>query len=95
MPLFVIIGYDTPESLEKRRAVRPKHLARLEALHEAGRLLIGGPTPIEHGQDQMSGSVLIAEFEDLAAAELWCSQEPYLLHGVYSHVEIKPFHRVF
>lgn len=95
MALYVIIGHDVPDSLELRRQFRPAHLERLTQLDEQKRLVVGGPTPISHGGSDMSGSVLIIDFEDDAAAQAWASEEPYLLSGVYSHVDIKPFIQVF
>lgn len=109
MLLFAIIGHDVANSSAQRKITRPEHLARLQALDSEQRLLIAGPTPIEHGQGaktdagidavidaviEMSGSIVIANFESLAAAQAWASAEPYLRDGVYSHVDIKPFIQV-
>lgn len=91
MALFVIIGHDVAHSGTQRQLTRAEHLARLHRLDSEQRLLIAGPTPIAHGQSEMSGSVVIAEFESLTAAQAWADDEPYLRDGVYSHVEIKPF----
>ena len=91
MPLFVIIGHDVAGSLEARKATREEHLARLKQLDADNRLIIAGPTPIEHGAPEMSGSLIIADFDSLDAAQDWASAEPYLREGVYSHVDIKPF----
>jgi len=43
--LYVLIGEDAAGSLAKRMAVRPAHLARLEALRDEGRLVVAGPMP--------------------------------------------------
>lgn len=94
MPLFAIIGHDVANSSQQRQLTRTEHLARLQALDAEQRLLIAGPTPIEHGQGpitEMSGSIVIADFDSLAAAQAWAGAEPYLRDGVYSHVDIKPF----
>lgn len=48
MPLFSIVCTDAPNSLEQRLAARPQHLARLQALHAEGRLVLGIPNPIDH-----------------------------------------------
>ncbi|CPR45790.1 YciI-like protein [Salmonella enterica subsp. enterica serovar Bovismorbificans] len=37
--LYVIYAQDNANSLEKRLSVRPAHLARLQLLHDEGRLL--------------------------------------------------------
>ena len=42
---YAIIGQDVPNSLDKRKAARPAHLARLQALQDEGRLLLAGPFP--------------------------------------------------
>ena len=91
MPLFAIIGHDVANSSAQRKITRGEHLARLQALDTEQRLVIAGPTPIEHGQSAMSGSIVIADFESLTAAQTWAGAEPYLRDGVYSHVDIKPF----
>ena len=40
--LYALIGEDAPGALETRLAVRPQHVARLEALRDDGRLLLAG-----------------------------------------------------
>lgn len=94
MPLYVLIGHDVPNSSEKRQAVRPRHLARLQALQDENRLVIAGPNPTQHGETTVTGSVVIADFANDEAVQQWVSDEPYLLEGVYSHVDIKPFIQV-
>lgn len=95
MALFVLICHDAPQTAETRQQHRPAHLARLAALDAAGRLQLAGPTPVAHGACEVTGSVIVADFADEAAAQDWAAQEPFLLHGVYSHVDIKPFGQVF
>ncbi|WP_435932848.1 YciI family protein [Moraxella bovoculi] len=91
MPLFAIIGHDVADSTAKRAEIRPAHLERLTALHAQNRLVIAGPTPINHGEPAMSGSLIIAHFDDIEQARTWAGDEPYLQSGVYSHVDVKPF----
>ena len=95
MALYIIIGHDVPDSLELRKQFRSAHLERLTVLDELRRLIIAGPTPIAHGEPEMSGSVLVVDFDSDEAVQAWASEEPYLLNGVYSHVDIKPFIQVF
>lgn len=96
--LYMILGEDRPDSLEIRQSVRPEHLARLEALRDAGRLLIAGPLPAVDAQDPgpagFTGSLIIAEFPDLNAAQRWAGQDPYLKAGVYTNVRVSPFKKV-
>lgn len=91
MPLFVIIGHDVANSSQQRATCRPKHIQRLNELKDQNRLIIAGPTPISHDANDMTGSIIIAQFDDLASCQAWVDDEPYLLQGVYSHVDIRPF----
>ena len=88
--LYVIYAQDKADSLEKRLSVRPAHLARLQLLHDEGRLLTAGPMPAG-----FTGSTVIAEFESLEAAQAWADADPYVAAGVYEHVSVKPFKKVF
>lgn len=91
MSLFAIIGHDVADSHAQRQLTRAEHVARLQVLDQENRLIIAGPTPIEHGLEAMSGSLIIADFESIEAAQAWANDEPYLRDGVYSHVDIRPF----
>lgn len=97
--LYVIYAEDIADSLEKRLSVRPAHLARLQLLHDEGRLLTAGPMPAvdsnEPGAAGFSGSTVIAEFESLEAAQAWANDDPYIAAGVYRQVSVKPYKRFF
>jgi uncharacterized protein YciI len=97
--LYVIFGEDVPNSLEQRMAARPAHLARLEALQNAGRIILGGPLPAidspDPGPAGFSGSLIVGEFESLEAAKAWAEADPYVAAGVYAQVTVKPFKQVF
>ena len=96
--LYVINGEDVPDSLEKRKTVRPEHLKRIQALQDAGRLVLAGPYPAIDSQDPgpagFSGSLIVAEFESLEAAQAWADADPYVGAGVYREVTVKPFKKV-
>lgn len=96
--LYVINGEDVSDSLEKRMAVRPEHLKRIQALLEAGRLILAGPYPAIDNEDPgtagFSGSLIVAEFESLEAARAWANADPYVSSGVYRKVSVKPFKKV-
>lgn len=97
--LYAIMARDNPDSLAQRLAVRPAHLARLEALQQEGRLVIAGPFPAIDGNDPgpagFTGSLIVAEFESLPAARSWAEADPYAESGVYAEVEVKPWRKVF
>lgn len=97
--LYAIVGEDVPDSLEKRLSVRPAHLQRLTQLQDAGQLLLAGPFPgidsNDPGPAGFSGSLIVAEFASLQAAQAWADTDPYIAAGVYRQVSVKPFKKVF
>lgn len=96
---YAIMATDVPDSLAARLAARPNHLARLQVLQDQGRLLLAGPLPAVDSNDPGSagftGSLVVAEFASLEDAQSWANADPYVAAGVYQHVTIKPFKRVF
>lgn len=96
---YAIVGQDVPDSLNQRLATRPAHVDRLQALQQAGRLLLAGPFPNIDGNDPgsagFSGSLIVAEFDTLADAQAWADADPYVAAGVYASVSVKPFKRTF
>lgn len=92
---YAITALDVADSLARRRAARPAHLARLDALQAAGRLKLAGPFPAVDAEDPgaagFSGSLIIAAFDDLAAARAWADADPYKAAGVYASVDVRPF----
>lgn len=96
--LYAIVSEDVENSLEKRKSARPDHLARLEQLKEQGRLIIAGPFPAidsnDPGDAGFTGSLVIAEFESLEAAQTWADADPYIAAGVYKNVMVKPYKKV-
>lgn len=95
--LYILSGEDVPGSLEKRLAARPAHLARLNQLVAEGRLVLAGPCPAidspDPGPAGFSGSLIVAEFPSLAAAEAWLAEDVYVREGVYARTSVKPFKR--
>jgi len=96
--LYAIIAEDVADSLEKRLASRPAHIERLNALKDAGRLILAGPHPAIDNEDPgsagFSGSLIVAEFASLDDAQTWADQDPYIAAGVYEKVTVKPFKKV-
>lgn len=96
--LYAIIATDAPDSLQDRLAARPAHLARLQALKEQGRLVLAGPHPAIDSNDPgpagFTGSLVVAEFDSLQAAQQWADADPYKAAGVYVDVLVKPFKKV-
>lgn len=92
---YAIICQDVDNSLEKRMNVREKHIERLNDLKNQGRLLIAGPHPAvdspDPGDAGFTGSLIVAEFESLEAAQDWADADPYITADVYEKVIVKPF----
>lgn len=97
--LYAINAEDKPDSLELRKLVRPAHLLRLQTLQNEGRLVLAGPHPAidteEPGPAGFTGSLIVAEFSDLATASQWAAADPYQAAGVYARVTVKPFKKVY
>lgn len=95
---YAIISEDVEGSLERRAKARPQHLARLQALVNAGRLLTAGPHPAVDAENPgpagFTGSLVVADFASHAEAQAWADADPYIEAGVYKKVVVKPFKRV-
>jgi uncharacterized protein len=96
---YAIIGQDVPNSLKMRMATRPAHVARLQELQKHGRLLLAGPFPavdaIDPGAAGFTGSLIVAEFASLPAAQDWAKADPYAIAGVYADIRVQPFRKTF
>lgn len=92
---YAIISEDVADSLPLRRKTRQAHLERVQQLVNEGRLLLAGPHPAidaeEPGEAGFTGSLIVAEFDSLAAAKDWAEADPYVAAGVYARVSVKPF----
>ena len=94
---YAIVADDVEDSLSARLAARPAHLVRLQALHEAGRLLLAGPFPAIDANDPgpagFTGSLMVAEFDNLEVAQAFADSDPYVAAGVYANVRVRPFRK--
>ena len=96
--LFAILSTDVADSLQKRLSVRPAHLERIKQLQQESRLVLAGPHPAIESNDPgaagFTGSLIVAEFDSLSAAQAWADADPYIAAGVYANVIVKPFKQV-
>lgn len=96
--LYAFICQDKEGTLEQRMEARPAHLERLNELKDQGRLILAGPHPAIDSEDPgaagFTGSLVVAEFESLEAAQAWADADPYNAAGVYESVTVKPFRKV-
>jgi uncharacterized protein YciI len=92
VPLFALIGRDGPRGAELRRLHRPAHLAGVEPLAEAGRVVHAGPLLAEDGSP--CGSLILFEARDLAEARAIAARDPYVVEGVFASHEVLETRRV-
>ncbi len=71
--------------LEKRLAVRPRHLQNLAQVK--GRILCAGGLLDDAGR--MKGSVLVMEFETQADLDAYLASEPYIAEKVWERVQVE------
>lgn len=87
--IFVILGFDGPDGEARRKIHRPAHLANLEPLDQAGRVLLAGPLT------DKTGSLIVIEADSLEEARKFALEDPYTVNGVFERVEVHPFAQVF
>lgn len=85
--IFIMTGLDKPDSLELRKATRPKHLEWIAQL--GARVKLGGPMLGPDGNP--IGSVIFLEAGSQREAEALYAEDPYRHAGLWEHVDIKPF----
>lgn len=91
--LFSLYCVDKPtEGLAIRKENRPAHIEYLEA--NAGKITFAGPTLSDNGETP-TGSLIIIEVADRAAADEFASNDPYAKAGVFESVTIKATRQVF
>ena len=82
---FMIKAYDGEGMLEKRMAVRPRHLEGMKRLGK--QIICAGGLLDEEGR--MKGSALVMEFENRAALDAYIANEPYVVEGVWQKIEVE------
>jgi uncharacterized protein YciI len=88
---FLLTAYDGTDSdaLERRLKVRQEHFNKIAVLKKNGEFLLGGAILDDKGK--MTGSMIIYEFPDRPSLEKRLTEEPYIIHGVWKKIEIRPF----
>lgn len=86
---FLVIARDYKDGLDRRLAVREKHIALGDEMKAAGNFLYGGAMLDDEGK--MIGSMLVFEYPSRDELDAWLAQEPYMLNKVWEHVEVVPF----
>jgi uncharacterized protein YciI len=88
---YLIIANDGKDdgALDRRKEVRPLHLAGAKKLKETSNFVIGGAMLDDDGN--MRGSIMIVQFETKDDFQKWYDNEPYITQGVWKTIEVKPF----
>lgn len=95
---YLIYSEDVENSLALRKKTRAAHLERIQILVDQGRILVAGPCPAidseDPGEAGFTGSMVVAEFDNLQDAQSWADNDPYMQAGVYASVVVKPYKKV-
>lgn len=86
--LIALIAKDKAGALQTRLDNRPAHVDYLKStgvVSQAGPLLNG---------ENMIGSLVILDVEDMAAAQNWADNDPYAKAGLFESVELIPWKKV-
>jgi len=91
MKQYLIIAQDgkDDEALDRRKEVRPHHLAGAKKLKESNNFVVGGAMLDDDGN--MRGSIMIVQFETQDDFQRWYDNEPYITQGVWKTIKVKPF----
>ena len=84
-----LICIDKPGALQTRLDNRPAHV---EHLKSSGVVELAGP--FLDPQGNMTGSLIVLQVPDLAAAEAWAAADPYAKAGLFESVAIREWKKV-
>jgi len=87
---YVIIAWDgtDKDALDRRMAVRDRHLEVITRWAKEGRLQLGFPTFRADGS--VAGSIMFLDEDEVGAKE-YLSEEPFAREGVWQSYEARPF----
>jgi len=89
--LFIIRAEDRKGALERRLALRPRHVeylqGRMDQIKVAGAVLDEAGDPC--------GSMLVVDVADQAAAEEFAKSDPFSIEGVFASVTVAPYRAAF
>ncbi|HEV2674882.1 MAG TPA: YciI family protein [Aliidongia sp.] len=86
--IFAITCIDRADASGVRAATRPAHLEHLKSLGKS--LVLAGPFLAEDGATP-TGSFLLVEAVDKAAAEAVAVQDPYAAAGLFASVTVQAY----
>ncbi len=87
--MFALVCIDKPGAREIRAANRPTHLEHLDG---SGVVAFAGPFLDAEGNP--TGSLIVLDVADMAAAEAWAAADPYAKAGLFESVTIRAWKKV-
>ena len=85
MPLYALMCFDKPDSLDLRMANREAHLAY--ARENISRIKAAGPYIDDAGN--MSGSMFLMEADSADTVRAFSAADPYAKAGLFERVEVR------
>jgi len=86
---FALMTRDKDGALQTRLDNRDAHLAYIK---ETGVVEMAGPFIDANGV--MSGSLIVLDVENMAAAETWAENDPYAKAGLFEKVRLEEWKKV-
>ncbi|MDC1202115.1 YciI family protein [Planktomarina temperata] len=86
---IAVITRDKPGHLHLRVETRDAHLAYIK---ETGIVEMAGP--FLDNAEQMCGSLIVLEVENMAAAQAWAENDPYNKAGLFESVTLSQWKKV-
>lgn len=87
---YLITAYDGENMLDKRLAVRSRHLENLAGVK--GKIICAGGLLDDEGR--MKGSMLVMEFDDRKDLDDYLASEPYIQEHVWETINVEPMNVV-
>ncbi len=86
---YLLIYQLASDYLERRAEFRDEHLELAWDAHESEDLILGGAM-----KDPSDNAVLLFKGESPEAAENFARKDPYVIHGIVTRWEVRPWHTV-
>ena len=87
---FLIIGHGSDGKDEVHDELVARRRRYLEDGGYLGRFIERGPLLSDDGERWM-GSAMLVEFPDRSWVDVMLAQDPYVLEGLYAHIEVHPW----
>ncbi len=87
--LIALIARDKPGALQTRLDNRDAHVAYLKSTG-----VVSQAGPLLDDAEQMIGSLVILDVENMQAAQDWAKNDPYAKAGLFASAELVPWKKV-